>query len=305
MHHIIILTLLSSIGFASPQEDSQAIKSMSGCFEVKFNFIETFVTDPTYPVKSLPYTETALEWVTVDLDSTNEVHLQHILVIPGGSMKHWRQEWRYESRDIWAFMGRKDFDNTDSSLIWQKTKTFPIKGYWTQTVTQVDDSPRYECSAPWIHYGSTSYWECKAPAPLPRREFTKRNDYDILNRRNRHSIEPWGWMHEQDNEKIISKNKSKIAEEKGYNSYTKVSEDKCKSAADWWGTNKPYWNAIQNIWHNKSLSQDLLVLKPKYNGNSLWMELFSLTDLYSSKLGDIGEMTTKAENLILNFEEPQ
>lgn len=47
------------------------------------------------------------------------------------------------------------------------------------------------------------YWENKTSSPLPRREYTKRDDYNVMLRGNRHEITDYGWMHEQDNDKMI------------------------------------------------------------------------------------------------------
>ena len=40
-------------------------------------------------------------------------------------------------------------------------------------------------------------------APLPRREYTKRNDYNITLRGNRQEITNFGWIHDVGNEKVI------------------------------------------------------------------------------------------------------
>ena len=105
-----------------------------------------------------------------------------------------------------------------------------VKGQWTQKVFQVDDSPRYEGSATWVHVDGKSYWENTTTAPLPRREYTQRSDYNVTMRGNRHEITDFGWIHDQDNEKIVRKEGAEdvvIAKEKGYNVYKKVDDSKC------------------------------------------------------------------------------
>ena len=52
--------------------------------------------------------------------------------------------------------------------------------------------------------------ESEADAPLPRREYTKRNDYNVLKRINRHEIKDFGWVHEQDNLKILRENSDNL-----------------------------------------------------------------------------------------------
>jgi hypothetical protein len=53
-----------------------------------------------------------------------------------------------------------------------------------------------------------------------------------------------GWIHDQDNDKIIrNENESDylLAQEKGYNTYTKVEDSKCEAAQKWWAANKDFW----------------------------------------------------------------
>lgn len=72
---------------------------------------------------------------------------------------------------------------------------------------------------------------------MPRREYTKRSDYNVTVCSNRHEITANGWIHDQDNDKVIRKTGKKdvlLAQEKGVNEYVKVSDEKCKTAQDWW-----------------------------------------------------------------------
>ena len=81
-----------------------------------------------------------------------------------------------------------------------------VKGQWSQKVYQVDDSPRYEGTGTWVHVDGKSYWENVSNAPLPRRERTKRKDYNLMIRNNRHQITDQGWIQIQDNKKILKNN---------------------------------------------------------------------------------------------------
>ncbi|EPB65556.1 hypothetical protein ANCCEY_15380 [Ancylostoma ceylanicum] len=92
------------------------------------------------------------------------------------------------------------------------------KGTWTQKVFQVDDSPRYEGYGTWVHVDGRSFWESKADAPLPRREHTKRDDYNVTGRFSHVEIFNDGWVLDQDNDKILrvaGKEDVLIAQEKG------------------------------------------------------------------------------------------
>ena len=201
---VLILALTISIS-AQPKhkKDRNAIKTMCGCFEVSFNFAETFhySSDSTYQ-PSKPKLDKGLEWAELVEDTKNKISIQHLLQVGSAAepyiVKHWRQDWLYENRNFYMFNG----DNQWNFI--QKPKQ-EVKKQWTQKVYQVDDSPRYEGSGSWVHIDGKSYWENTTTAPLPRREYTKRNDYNITLRGNRHEVTEYGWLHDQDNQKIIRK----------------------------------------------------------------------------------------------------
>ena len=111
--------------------------------------------------------------------------------------KHWRQDWQYEPRRVLVFAGDEKFETRPVSREERR-------GAWSQTVYQVDDAPRYGSLGRWVHGAEASIWEGgEAWRPLPRREHTVRSDYQVLAGRNRHTILPSGWVHEQDNLKLV------------------------------------------------------------------------------------------------------
>ena len=152
-----------------------------------------------------------------------------------------------------------------------------VKGQWTQKVYQVDDSPRYEGTSSWVHIDGKSYWENTTPAPLPRREFSKRSDYNVTLRGNRHEVTDSGWVHDQDNKKIQKDEASQfvLAHEKGYSTYTRVPDEDCKAAVEWWEKNSNKWKMVRDKWNSiYGLNQDL-TLKPTVDDKKLYSYLFS------------------------------
>ena len=244
------MALTCSLGFsqdAKKQQDIKSIKSMCGCYEVKFNFVETF----QYPKDSLSYKPSktkhdyGLEWVELLEDTPNKIVMQHLLIVSDKMIiKHWRQDWLYENTDLYSF-------DKNTSWKYQKLDKKAVKGQWTQKVYQVDDSPRYEGSSTWVHVDGNDYWANVADAPLPRREHTKRDDYNVLKRRNIHEITKTGWNHEQDNDKLIRDESGKdvlLAQEKGMDVYTKVPDIKCIAAQNWWKENNAIWKNVRDKW---------------------------------------------------------
>jgi len=273
--------------------DKNAIKKMCGCFEVTYQFVETFnyVEDSLY-VPSKNKISKSLEWAGLITDRKNNISIQHILQVgnPAKPMiiKHWRQDWLYQNREFYMYNG----DNNWSFHTKNKKK---VKKQWTQKVFQVDDSPRYEGSGTWIHLDGKSYWENTTTAPLPRREYTKRNDYNITLRGNRHEITNNGWIHDQDNSKILRETEKKdivIANEKGYNTYRKVADSKCKAAKDWWTTNSNKWQLVRTKWNEIYSRNKNLTLKNKVDNKSLYKYLFS------NQVSDQKEMNSIIESFV-------
>lgn len=258
------------------QQDIHSIKEMCGCFEVSFNFAETFsyAKDSTYVPSAVKH-DSGLEWVTLVADSDEELVLQHILIAgrPDSPMiiKHWRQDWIYENTNFHHFYA-------DNTWIQETKSSADVKGQWTQKVYQVDDSPRYQGTASWVHVDGRSYWNNTTDAPLPRREYTKRSDYNVLLRNNMHEITNDGWIHEQDNKKIIRSDGNDVilAEEKGFNSYTRVDDSRCIAAKNWWEENHEVWEKIRLSWDKTFDKHKRLSLKSQVDGKRLYEELFAL-----------------------------
>ena len=272
-----VLAFAVSSVYAQKQEDVKAIKAMTGCYKVSFNFAETFSPNKEYEKKK-NYKSGGLEWVEVAEEKLGKIVLQHILVVnPKGSgkdaiVKHWRQDWLYENTDLYTF-------NKENH--WKYTKLDPekVKGQWTQVVYQVDDAPRYSGSGSWVHVDGKTYWESNTDAPLPRREYTTRKDYNVLNRTNRQEIFDWGWLHNQDNKKVLRSDGAEdvvIAEEKGLEYYQKVEDSKCLIAKDYWNEYAPLWKTVRQTWDNRMNQKTDLFVKKNESDIYLYEPLMKL-----------------------------
>jgi hypothetical protein len=262
------------------QADVAAIKKMCGCFEITFAFGETFSPDTAYQFHE-NYLAHGLEWVVLEEETPNKLVLQHLLIINDSTtIKHWRQDWLYENTDLFRF----DRDNR-----WVRTQLpkNEVKGQWTQKVYQVDDSPRYEGSATWVHVDGRHFWENTTDAPLPRREYTKRSDYNVMRRNNRHEITPEGWVHEQNNDKVLRSEKGDklLAQERGWNPYVRVPDHRCKSAQTWWSKNQQHWAVVRAEWAKVYAdSKTDLTLLQKVDGKALWQHLSGSPDQEIGKI---------------------
>lgn len=269
-----VFSLTVSAQETKKNQDIKAIKSMCGCYEVEFNFAETFRYAKNDDYKPSPTKlEKGLEWVELVEDTPNKIVMQHLLQVSDTMIvKHWRQDWEFENTRLYQY-------NKDNSWNFVSLPKDKVKGQWTQRVFQVDDSPRYEGTATWIHADGRHFWTNVTDAPLPRREHTIRNDYNVLNRKNTHEIVKDGWIHDQDNVKIQRGADGKdvlVAKEKGFDYYKKVDDSKCAGARKYWAENKAMWKNVRDKWATVFAQNKNLDLALKIEGQSLFMALFDL-----------------------------
>lgn len=272
---LLIVFSLSVTAQNKKKQDQNAIKSMCGCYEVTFNFTETFnySQDSLYKPSETKIAS-GLEWAQLVEDSDDKISIQHLLQVGSPTaphiVKHWRQDWLFENTDFYMFNG-------DNKWKYQSKPKKEVKNQWTQKVYQVDDSPRYEGSATWVHVDGKSFWENTTTAPLPRREYTKRSDYNVTLRGNRHEITKYGWLHDQDNEKLIretGKEDVVLAKEKGYNTYVKVDDSRCQAAQDWWKNSQEKWAKVRTKWDEVFARHQNLALHAKVDNKVLFKYLF-------------------------------
>ncbi|MGJ8724439.1 MAG: DUF6607 family protein [Roseibacillus sp.] len=258
---LFIATLAAPLLSAESQfeQDRSAILAMAGAFKVEFNFEEVVALVPDYELTK-PYQSEAKELVKVVEDKGDEITLQHLLVVNDMDgprvIKHWAQIWIYEDQHTLTYEG---------NLTWLpiEQEEDEVKGTWSQYVTQVDDSPRYKASGQWVHEGNYSSWTSEVTnRPLPRREYTRRSDYDLLKVVNRHIITPTGWVHTQDNRKYVRRNgeNRSLCIEAGINTYERVTEpdevdkEDFAAAEAYWSKTFPFWAEVRGVW-NKNIHE--------------------------------------------------
>ena len=111
---ILILSFLyclTTVG--QKKKDVEAIKSMCGCFEIEFNFSETFTYGNSK--KSDNYYSKALELAQLVYEDNNKISIQHLLIVGSKRfptvIKHWRQDWIYENLDLYLFNLNNSFNS--------------------------------------------------------------------------------------------------------------------------------------------------------------------------------------------------
>ena len=280
MRTIALLFAITCCGFASNAQSSaskQKLEKLCGCFNVEFKYAETFALDPAYK----PHDKGEISYGTelvFPLEMTDKkVVLQHLLVISDQMIvKHWREDWTYEDSILWTYQGNN---------VWTKEqlKLEQYKGKWFQKVWEVSDAPRYQGMSEWVTTDNKTFWENTADAPLPRREYTVRNDYNILRRTNRIIITEKGWIHDQYNQKIVRAGGTDklLVEEKGLNTYEKKDDKQCEAARLYWEKNKEYWAKVRTAWDKYLNNHAVVNLKFEVGGKPLHEYLFDLAKDYS------------------------
>ncbi|MEM0909690.1 MAG: DUF6607 family protein [Pseudomonadota bacterium] len=251
---------LKEEGISDFERDRRAILAMAGPYRVSFDFLETVGYTEGY-APSVPYQSWGTEYVYVVEDKGDFISLQHIMVMyfegengessPPMVMKHWRQDWEYEKPELFVYAGYASWKQNpvDESA---------MKGKWAQSVYQVDDSPRYESFGEWEHHANFSTWiSGKTWRPLPRREGSVRDDYDVLEGINRHTIVPSGWVQEEENLKLVLNDAAQpdeaipyLAKELGVARYERIVEHDFSPGDEYWEKSFVFWKDVRAVWQD-------------------------------------------------------
>ena len=100
-----------------------------------------------------------------------------------------------------------------------------------------------------------------------------------MKRTNTHEITNSGWIHNQDNEKIVRSDNDTdfvLAKEKGYDTYTKVDDSKCVIAKNYWKKNAMIWKKVRDKWETIFVKDKDLVMQIPTDKQPLFMKLFAL-----------------------------
>ncbi|MEM0955366.1 MAG: DUF6607 family protein [Pseudomonadota bacterium] len=272
-------------GISTLEQDRRAILAMAGGYRTSFDFIETVGFVEGYTPQQ-PYQSWGTEYVYVVADEPRFISLQHIIVMrfqaEDGSIsepmvvKHWRQDWHYEARDMHRYAGHQVWEH-------HRQSRRDAKGRWRQAVYQVDDSPRYMASGTWEHFANYSSWTSEETwRPLPRREFSVRDDYHVLIGTNRHTIYPTGWVQEESNLKVVLDEKGEreaaIARENGLARYERIANFDWQAGDEYWSKTGPFWALVRDAWEQRFERESVLEIAKTYEQMSMFMAMFQLAD---------------------------
>jgi hypothetical protein len=286
---------LQAPALSTQERDRRAILAMAGTYRVTFDFLEItpFVSqDKPKP----PYQSWGTEKVYVDSDSGKAISLVHILEMrvvqadgtttPPMVTKHWRQDWSFEPTHIVEYRGRDR---------WTRRKLSPAEsqGAWLQTVYQVDESPRYASVGRWQHSASFSSWMSgETWRPLPRREWSVRDDYQVLLGTNRHTISSTGWVQEENNLKTVLDSARKVdaaqpyvAREYGVARYERMRDADFMAADQYYERTKQFWDQVRDTWTDVFAKQGGVTLRGPIDKLGLFTPLLERADTIEEEGG--------------------
>lgn len=270
---------------SSFERDRRAILAMAGTYRVSFDFLE-ITSFAANPQRAAPYQSWGTEKIYVDRDDGKRISLVHILemrsVQPDGSIsaprvvKHWRQDWQYEPSHIVEYRGRER---------WQRRtlERGDSRGVWLQTVYQVDESPRYASLGVWQHTASFSIWlSGETWRPLPRREWSVREDYHVLIGTNRHTVYASGWVQEENNLKTVLTAERAIqthlAREYGVARYERIKNNDFAAADAYFAATRSFWNRVRDTWATAFVTHGTITLRGPVDKLGLFRPLFAHAD---------------------------
>lgn len=276
---------LNEPGLSALERDRRAILAMAGPYRVSFDFLEVVRYDPALK-QDAPYQSWGTEYVFVAEDRPDFIALQHILVMrlllekdktsEPMVVRHWRQEWRYQAPTLLAYEGANTWAR-------RATDAAARRGAWTQSVLQVDDSPRYAALGRWQHAGGVSTWISEETwRPLPRREFSVRKDYDVLVGTNRHTITATGWVQEENNLKVVSRKQRHLAREYGVARYERIKDYDFSAGKTYYERTEPFWAEVRAAWQELEQTQGRFTMRAPADQGQLFLPFFE----YAQKLAD-------------------
>ncbi len=279
---------LHDTGLSPFERDRRAILAMAGDYRVTFDFLEVAAFKPG-AARDRPYQSWGTERVFVERDEGAFISLVHILdmrvIQEDGSLsepivtKHWRQDWQYEPRQLIEFKGRNRWERRELSRGERKDQ-------WSQTVDQVDESPRYASVGRWEHSSSLSTWISGSTwRPLPRREWSVRQDYQVLAGTNRVTLTASGWLQEENNlktvlteERGLDASQPYLAREYGVARYERLRDADFAAAREYFERTRRFWHDVHSAWDDVFRRHAQITLRAPVDQAGLFEKLFAYAD---------------------------
>jgi hypothetical protein len=129
-----------------------------------------------------------------------------------------------------------------------------------------------------------SYWQSDdRRRPLPRREFSVRDDYQALYGSHRITITPAGWTQEEDALKLVldeynrpSISQPFLAREAGLSRYDRVLDYDFSAGDDYWEDTGAFWSRVRHYWSALYKAESEFSFVKSVEGVPMFMALFGM-----------------------------
>jgi hypothetical protein len=170
----------------------------------------------------------------------------------------------------------------------------PVPPLYAGPLSGLSPSPRYQAIGRWQHAAGHATWTSDETwRPLPRREFSVRDDYDVLTGTNRVTILPLGWVHEEDNLKAVLDANGNVdaeipylAREAGVNRYEHIDGFDFSAGDDYWQSTAPFWRSVRAAWAARFAAHERLSVRSPEDAPPLFQVTFELADRFAGDAFD-------------------
>ncbi|HEY5808714.1 MAG TPA: DUF6607 family protein, partial [Povalibacter sp.] len=121
--------------------------------------------------------------------------------------------------------------------------------------------------------------------PLPRREWSVRDDYHLLVGTNRHTVEATGWVQEENNLKtVLNANREVdtgrpyVAREYGVARYERIRDADFAAADHYYERTRKFWDQVRDEWNEVFAIQGKATLRGPVDKLGLFKPLFERAD---------------------------
>src|SRR5262249_44057522 len=121
--------------------------------------------------------------------------------------------------------------------------------------------------------------------PLPRREWSVRDDYQVLLGTNRHTITPTGWLQEENNlktvlsaERTTDASRPYVAREYGVARYERIRDADFAAADRYYDRTRQFWNDVRERWSQVFAQRGAVTLRGPVDKLGLFRPLFEHAD---------------------------
>ncbi|MEO0550457.1 MAG: DUF6607 family protein, partial [Pseudomonadota bacterium] len=127
-----------------------------------------------------------------------------------------------------------------------------------------------------------------------------------VNAVNRHVITPWGWVHEQDNSKLMLNGEPQtLVREVGVNTYRAFDEYPVEAAEDYWAGTEDFWAGVRAEWTQIAAENERFAITIKGETEDLYMPLLELATAVSEGDKELEPALAEARSVIDSFVTPE